>query len=234
VIRRYAPDSVKFDDAKVSTIAEIHTGDQVRARGERSADGGELAAEEIVSGSFRNIAGTVNSVDASSSTVTVHDLLSKKNVTVKITTDSQLRQLPAEMAQRMAARLKRTVGGSATGAASAGTASGSDSSANGQNGHQAGGSAATAGGGNAGARRPGGGAPDLQQMLGRLPAVALTELHKGDAVVILSTEGSAGVGTIITLLTGVEPILQAAPNASGASILSPWSLGMPSGDAGGP
>ena len=71
-------------------------------------------------------------------------------------------------------------------------------------------------------------------MLGRLPAVALNDLHKGDAVVVLSTEGSAGVGTIITLLTGVEPILQAAPNASGASILSPWSLGMPSGDAGGP
>ena len=85
VIRRYAPDSVKFDDAKPEHIAEIHPGDQVRARGERSADGGELAADEIVSGTFRNIAGTVNSVDASSSTLTVHDLLSKKNVTVKIT-----------------------------------------------------------------------------------------------------------------------------------------------------
>jgi hypothetical protein len=32
---------------------------------------------------------------------------------------------------------------------------------------------------------------------------------------ILSTEGGAGVGTVITLLTGVEPILQAAPNAGG-------------------
>jgi hypothetical protein len=233
VIRRYAPDSVKFDDAKPGTLAEIHAGDQVRARGERSADGGQLTADEIVSGSFRNIAGTVNSVDASSSTVTVHDLLSKKNVTVKITADSQLHQLPAEMAQRMAARLKRTAGGAAPDGAPAGAASGSDSGANGQNGHQAGGSGATAGGGNGAARRSGG-APDLQQMLGRLPAVALNDLHKGDAVVVLATEGSAGVGTIITLLTGVEPILQAAPNASGASILSPWSLGMPSGDAGGP
>jgi hypothetical protein len=233
VIRRYAPDSVKFDDAKPSTITEIHSGDQVRARGERSPDGGELTADEIVSGSFRNIAGTVNSVDASSSTVTVHDLLSKKNVTVKFTADSQLRQLPAEMAQRMAARLKRAAGGAAAGAASTGAAPGPDSGANGQNAHQAGGSGATAGGGNGGARRSGG-APDLQQMLGRLPAVALNDLHKGDAVVVLSTEGGAGVGTIITLLTGVEPILQAAPNASGASILSPWSLGMPSGDSGGP
>jgi hypothetical protein len=82
-------------------------------------------------------------------------------------------------------------------------------------------------------RRPGG-APDLQQMLNRMPAVALTDLHKGDAVVALSTEGTGGVGTTITLLTGVEPILEAAPNASGASILTPWSLSAPSGDAGGP
>ncbi len=62
VIRRYAPDSVKFDDAKTGTLQQIHPGDQVRARGDRSADGGELAADEIVSGSFPGIAGTVNSV----------------------------------------------------------------------------------------------------------------------------------------------------------------------------
>src|SRR5579862_2939345 len=90
VIRRYAPDSVKFDDAKPSTLAGIHTGDQLRARGERSADGSQLMADEIVSGAFRNIAGTVNSFDANSSTVSVHDLLSNKNVTVKIAPDSQL------------------------------------------------------------------------------------------------------------------------------------------------
>src|ERR1700693_5671772 len=51
VIRRYAPDSVKFNDAKPSSLLEIHPGDQVRARGERSADSSELTAEEIVSGS---------------------------------------------------------------------------------------------------------------------------------------------------------------------------------------
>src|SRR6202050_369392 len=50
VIRRYAPESVKFDDAKPGTLQQIHPGDQVRARGDRSADGGELAAAEIVSG----------------------------------------------------------------------------------------------------------------------------------------------------------------------------------------
>lgn len=93
VIRRYAPDSVKFDDAKPSTLAEVHSGDQARARGDRSADGNYLNADEIVSGSFRNLAGTVNSIDASSSTLSVHDLLSRKNMTVKISQDSQLHQL---------------------------------------------------------------------------------------------------------------------------------------------
>jgi hypothetical protein len=225
VVRRYPPDSVKFDDAKPSSLQEIHAGDQVRARGERSADGNEVAVEEIVSGSFSNIAGTVNSVDASSSTLTVHDLLSKKNLTVKVTQDSQLRRLPTEMAQRLAQRLKRTASGAA-GPASA--SAGSEQTA-----RPAGASGGTAAG-DAGAGRRAGGAPDLQQMLSRMPAVALADLHKGDAVVILSTVGTAGVGTAITLLTGVEPILEAAPNASGASILTPWSLGAPSGDAGGP
>lgn len=227
-IRRYPPDSVKFDDAKPGTLQEIHAGDQVRARGDRSADGGELTAEEIVSGSFRNIAGTVNSVDASSSMITVHDLLSKKNVTVKITPDSQLHQLSPEMAQRLAMRFKRAAGG-------AGTAGGSSPQppSSGQSTRPAEPSGGMAPDGGGVARRPGG-APDLQQLLNHMPTVALTDLHKGEAVVILSTEGAAGVGTTITLLTGVEPILEAAPNASGASILTPWSLSAPSGDAGGP
>jgi hypothetical protein len=71
-------------------------------------------------------------------------------------------------------------------------------------------------------------------MLGRLPAVAITDLHKGDALIILATEGTADVGTVITLVGGVEPMLQAAPSASSAAMLAPWSMGAPSGDSGGP
>ena len=71
-------------------------------------------------------------------------------------------------------------------------------------------------------------------MLSRLPAVAVTDLHKGDEVIILATEGTAGVGAVITLVGGVEPMLQAAPSASSAAMLAPWSMGAPSGDSGGP
>src|SRR5205807_3855715 len=38
-VRRYAPDSVKFAEAKPSGLAEIVAGDQLRVRGDRKADG---------------------------------------------------------------------------------------------------------------------------------------------------------------------------------------------------
>lgn len=223
VFRRYAPDSVKFDDAKPSTLQDVQVGDQLRARGDRSADSSQLTAEEIVTGSFRNVAGTVNSVDAGAGTLTVQDLLSKKPVQIKITSESQLHQLPAEVAQHIAIRLKGGTPG--TGAASA-------AASNGPSGGYSGGMHPGGGGAMAGGTRPGG-APDLQQMLSRMPAVTLADLHKGDAVLIVTTQGTgSGAGTAITLLSGVEPILQAAPNGSQAMMLAPWSLGAtPGGDA---
>src|SRR3984957_163036 len=110
VLRRYAPGSVKFDDAKTAPLGEIRPGDQLRARGEKNADGSELTAQEIISGSFRNISGTISSLDSAQSTITVHDLATQKNVAVKITSESQLRKLPAPIAQRIAQRLKGSSG----------------------------------------------------------------------------------------------------------------------------
>jgi len=232
VFRRYAPDSVKFDNAKVSSLQEIQPGDQLRARGARSADGTEVTAEEIVTGSFRNIAGTVNSVDLSAGTLSVQDLLSKKAVQVKATAESQLHKLPPELAQRIAARLKGTLppGTPGTGA-STNSASSTASTSNQQ--HVSTGGAAASGGGAGGDMRQGG-SYDFQQMLSRMPEVSLADLHKGDAVLIVATQGSETAGgTAITLLSGVEPILQAAPSGSQAMMLTPWSLGgAPGGDAG--
>ena len=233
LIRRYAPDSVKFDDAKPSTLAEIHTGDQLRARGDKNADGTEMTAEEIVTGSFRNVAGTVNSVDASAGKLSVQDLLTKRPIVVTITAQSQLHKLPPEIAQRIALRLKAAMPPGTPGAGGGGSAAGSNGPP-----PNAGGSSrpspsmANGGtGGGMGGMRPGG-APDFQQILNRMPPVVLTDLHKGDAVLIVATEGSASGATAITLLSGVEPILQAAPSASQAMMLTPWSLGgAPGGDA---
>jgi hypothetical protein len=233
IFRRYAPDSVKFDDAKPSTLQEIRPGDQLRARGDRSPDGSELTAEEIVTGSFRNVAGLVNSVNASSGTITVQDLLSKKPVQVKITSESQLHKLPPEMAQRIAMRLKGSMPPGAPGASSASAPAAGNGQPSATQGEMRP-SGAIGGGGMGGGLRQGGGAPDFQQMLNRMPAVTIADLHKGDAVLIVTTQGTAtGAGTAITLLSGVEPILQAAPNGSQAMMLAPWSLGgAPTGDAG--
>jgi hypothetical protein len=224
VFRRYAPDSVKFDDAKASTLAEIHPGDQLRARGDKNSDGSEVKADEIVSGSFRNVAGTVNSVDASAGTLSVQDLLSKKPITVKITAESQLHKLPPEMAQVIAMRLKGSMPLGMPGAGGGANSAGANGAVAAPPGSRPPGAMANGGGGqgamNGGTRRGGG---DFQQFLNRTPPVALTDLHKGDAVLIVATQGSAEGATAITLLSGVEPILRAAP--SQAMMLTPWSLG---------
>jgi hypothetical protein len=211
IIRRYALDSVKFDDAKPGTLDQIKPGDQLRARGTKNADGTELAAEEIVSGTFRNVAGTVVATDAGNGTVTLQDLVTKRPVTMKITSDSQLRKLPPMMAQRIAMRLK---GGGPNSPAGTANAAGPPATARA--------SVARAGGAGAGSRQ--GGASDFQQMLSHMPAVTLADLQKGEALMIVATEGSAEIpSTAIILLSGVEPILTAAPTQA-STILSPWNL----------
>jgi hypothetical protein len=229
ILRRYAPNSVKFDDAKPAGIDQIKVGDQLRARGTRNADGTEFSADEAVSGTFRNIAGTVSAIDAAAGTVTVMDLVTKKPVIVKVTSDSQLRKLQPAMAQMIAMRLKGTPADTtgATGApgaaASAPTPKPSDAAPGGQAGGPGGAGRAP---GAAGGARSG----DMQQMISRLPATTLTDLQKGDAVMIVTTEGTQEAGvTAITLLAGVEPLLQAT---GASSILTPWTMsGAPGGDA---
>jgi hypothetical protein len=240
-ISRYAPDSIKFDDAKPGTLDQIKAGDQLRARGTRNADGTEFNAQAIVSGSFRDIAGTVISTDSANNSLTIMDLATRQPVTVKLSGNSQLRQLPQPLAMRLAMRLKggppAAASGDARGAPNGGNpGAGQGSSGQGSSGQgNSGGWQGRAGNGNGaisgvqGGQGYGrGGAPaDFQQILSRMPAVSLADLKKGDAVMLVATEGSgSSEPTAITLLTGVEPILTASPTGAGAAmILSPWNLG---------
>lgn len=219
VVRRYQPDSVKFDDAQLATLADVKPGDQLRARGDRNADGSEFTAAEIVFGSFRNIAGRVTAIDPATRTLVVADLATKKPITVKITDESQMKKLPPMLAERLAARLKGTGDSAPTGSpAGAPPAAGRP---------YASGAPPQGGSGTAGMGPGRGGAPDLQQMLGRAPDVSLAELQKGEAVMLVATAGSgASEPKTITLLSGVETILTASPNGGGAAmLLSPWNLG---------
>ena len=205
VLKRYAPASVNYDAAKAAPINAIHAGDQLRARGAKNADGAEIDAEEVISGTFRNVSGVIASLDPATSTLVVKDLATKKQVTIHITPDAQMKRLPDRMAAMLAARLK---GGS------------SGANAQPQN------ASAQRGAGQPGGTAAGG---DSQQMLSRLPAIQLADLKKGDAVMLVSTDGTDEV-TAITLLAGVEPLLE-APAAS-QNLLNNWSMGSGAPDSG--
>jgi hypothetical protein len=208
IVRRYAGDSVKFEDAVASTVAAIQPGDQLRVRGTKSADGLTVTAEEIVTGEFKNYSGVISAINppkdgGTAGTVTLKDLTTKKTVTVTISANSDVRRIPAEMATRFAARVK---GGGAAGAPAGGAA-----------------------GGEGAGRRAG---MDLSQMLARLPTETLGGLKVGEAVMIVANApgGASAAMSAVTLLAGVEPILAAQP-AGESMTLSPWSLG--GGGAGG-
>jgi len=202
--RRYAGDSVKFEDAKLGTLAQIQVGDQLRVRGAKSDDGSSIQAEEVVSGSFKNLAGLIVSLDAANGTLTLKDLATKKTFTVTITANSSVKTLPGPAAAMFAARAK----GGAAAAPPQGAAQ-ADPSGNGR----PGGGGRTAGG-------------DLSQMVGRLPNKTIADLKVGDAVMIVASQSDPGSATVtaVTLLSGVELILAATPGAPSMT-LSPWNLG---------
>lgn len=204
ILKRYAPTSVRFDEAKPAPIDAIHPGDQLRARGAKNDAGTEIAAEEVVSGTFLHISGTILSVDASAQTLQVKDLATKKPVTIRITADAQMRKLPEHVAQLLAARLT----GAANGSGGKGGKNSSQGAAPTNSSH----------GGAAGS--PGGGDP--QQILNHAQVIQLTDLKKGDAVMVVSTDGASEV-TAVTLLAGVEPLLESP--AATQSLLSNWSMG---------
>lgn len=219
--RRYAPDSVKFSDAKPSTLAEIHPGDQLQAKGDKNSDGTEVTAEEVVSGSFRNIAGTVTATDSNAGTFTVKDLVTKKSVTIRTTPDSDMRKLDEQMAQMIAVRLRAGNNGSPNSSGAAPGPNGHPPQEDGRQWHPgAGGQGGGAGAGGAGA---------LARIIQRSPEIHVSDLHKGDAVMIVATSGNSDSATAIRLLAGVEPMLEASASGSQSMFSSAWSLGGGSG-----
>jgi hypothetical protein len=232
VLKRYAPASVRFDQAVPGPIDAIHAGDQLRARGEKSADGTAITAVEVVSGSFRNLSGTIASLDTATSTLLMKDLATKKQMTIHITPDAQMRRLPDRMGQMLAMRLKGGTGGPGGGAGGwSGNGQGGGGGANAAaHGAGQGGAPGQGGGqGGGGSQWAGQGGGDPQQILSRAPAIQLADLKKGDAVMLVSTDGATDV-TAITLLAGVEPLLE-APAAS-QNLLNNWSMGSGAPDAG--
>jgi len=194
-LMRYAPDSVRFADAKPGSLAQIQVGDQLNARGERSPDGAAVTADKIIAGSFRNISGQVIRIDVPNDTLTVKDLATKAIVTIALTTNTDMHKLTPAVAAKFAARLK----GDREATPAAGQGGGQDD----------GGRSSSS---------------DLTQIISSMPAVTLAQLKPGDALIIAATASTKPNSvTAIMLLGGVEPILTAAPVDS-SMVLAPWSL----------
>jgi hypothetical protein len=203
---RYSPDSARFSDAKPSSFPEIKTGDQLRVLGNKTDDGAIIQAEKIAFGTFRQIAATVTAINLQTGEMTVKDLATKKPLTIKVDADSTMRKLP-ETAARMLAR-RYAPGAQQPEVPPVGTIVGA--------GRGAGAGAGRGGGGRGG---------DVGQMLDNLPAMPISELKPGDAIMVSTTQGSdSGRVTAIMLLAGVEPLLTASPTAT-RDIMSGWNLG---------
>ena len=205
LLKRYAPNSISYEKATSAPIGQIQPGDQLRARGNKNTDGTEIDADEVVSGTFRNVSGQVTGVDAAGGTLDIKDLATKKQVTVHVSSQTQMHKLPENMAQMLAARLKSGSGGQGTVSAR-------------PNGGQ---------GSFGGGRSQGEG--DVQQMLNRAPAIQISDLKKGDAVMLVTTPGTTDVNGI-TLLAGVDALLEAPESQN---LLSSWSLSSGSGSSSG-
>jgi co-chaperonin GroES (HSP10) len=192
-LRRYAPDSIKFADANVAKFDELKVGDQLRALGERNPEGTAFTAEKVVTGSFKTVAGVITAIDLATGEVKINDMQTKQPLTIVVKQDAVLRKFPP--ANEMGGMMMMRPGGGG----------GGQPSAAGPGPGQGGGQAGGPGGGQGGGR---GGGPNMQDMLERLPTIAIADVKVGDTIIVSSTKGADPTRlTAISLITGADTLL---------------------------
>jgi len=236
LMRRYPPDTIpKYSEAKPGKFEEVKVGDQLRALGDKSADGTRMTAEEVVFGTFKIAGGTVTAIDVASNQLRITDLQTKKPLTINFKPDTVIRRFP-EGAGMM---LMGGMGGPGGPGAGRPQGQGQTPGAQGQKPQGAGGPQGAGPGGPQGARMGGGG--NMADMLERLPIISLSELKVGDVILLSSLPGADPTQlTAISLVSGVQPLLQmmAASQQGGArqqgGVDLNGSFGGMFGGAGGP
>lgn len=201
-LRRYAPDSIKFVDAKPAEFAELKVGDQLRALGERSADALTFTPEKVVTGTFRNVAGTVAAIDAATGEVKINDLQTKQPLTIVVKQDAVVRRFPsaAEMGGMMSMMGRGGQGANGPGGQPA--AGQGNRPSGGQGGPPQGGGTGAGGG------RMGGGGMNVQDMLERLPTITIADVKVGDTIIVSSTKGADPTRlTAISVISGADTLL---------------------------
>ncbi len=211
--RRYAADSVRFADAKPSRAGEISVGDQLRARGQKSADGNSVAAEEVVFGTFQVIAGAVLSANPDTKEITLKETGSGKSMVVRLTADSRIKQMAA---------LPGIPGGAFPGG---GPGAGAPGRGGPPGGAPFGGF--PPGGANGGippgreGMPPGlppgrGGAPTIAQMVDTMKSGTFDDIKPGETIVVSSTKGAqSDQATAIMLLTNADMLIRMASMGAG-------------------
>jgi hypothetical protein len=236
-MRRYAPDSIKFGDAKPSTFTELKVGDQLRALGDRTDDPLRFNPQKIVTGSFRTVGGVVTAIDPATGEIKINELEKKTPLTIVIKQDAVLRRFPP------ASEMGAMMGGFGRGPGGPGGPGGAGNSQAAPQGGQTQPAArpqgAPGGPGGPGAGRPGGGF-NINDMLERLPTISLADVKVGDTIIVSSTQGVDPTRlTAISLVTGADTLLamlaprpqpgQATPNPAaglGSSGIS-FGIGLP-------
>ncbi|HEV8367093.1 MAG TPA: hypothetical protein VGQ39_04000 [Pyrinomonadaceae bacterium] len=225
-MRRYAPDSIKFSDAKASSFGELKVGDQLRALGDRAADGTHFTPQKVVTGSFRTVAGTVTAVDPATREIKIKDLEKKQALTIIIKNDAVLRKFPP------ASELGAMMGG---GSRPAGGPGGPAP----QGGQPQGNPPKQGGPGGPNGPRGGGGGPNINDMLERLPIISVADVKVGDTIIVSSTQGVdptrltaialvSGADTLLTMLAPRPQPGQSAPNpAAGLGSGISFGIGLP-------
>ena len=222
-IRRYAPGSIRFQEARPSSFEELKMGDQLWVLGEsqENSEGARIEAEQLVAGAFRNFAATVRGVEAGEGTVRVKDLETGKTFAVHIVEESVLRRLPERMAFFLGMALQRSKAGEGEGGPPRNFRRGGS----GRGGRPPGGGFGGAGGGSRpgamGGRRPN---MNFQEVLQRAPEFSIDELKPGEPLIVSSTTGEGDTPIkAITVVAGVEPLLAAGPGALGP-LGGSWSM----------
>jgi hypothetical protein len=205
ILRRYADNSVNFNDAKSASFNEIKIGDQIRAVGNKSDDGMKMTVEELVTGSFRQVVGKITAVDVTKNEITIKEIAGKdnknaKSVVIVINENVPMKKIPAEMGMMMQMRM----GGGMP--QSGGVRPPTQGTGNPQP-PQAGGQQGREGRGFSGG---------FDEMLERLPKITIADLKVGDTIGTLTSANNSQTRiTAIKLLSGVEAFLN-APQIPGA------------------
>jgi len=204
-MRRYAPDSIKFGDAKPSNFTELKVGDQLRALGDRTEDPLRFNPQKVVTGSFRTVGGVVTAIDPATGEIKINELEKKTPLTIIIKQDAVLRRFPADMSAMMGG-FGRGAGGPGGAPPAGAPPAGGQPAQGGAQGQPAGRPGAPGGGGPGGG--PGRGGFNINDMLERLPVIAISDVKVGDTIIVSSTQGVDPTRlTAISLVAGADTLL---------------------------